>query len=196
MTARWFFGTALLVGPAAVAESAPYADEAPTRIFHIGIVAAVPRSWPEHVAFEDRLRELGYVEGRNLRIEFVQDEDIDHMAAAVAEFARRGVDVIATGGHDAVLKAAITAAAGSSIPVVFRAVDLDPVAKGYVASLAHPGGNATGVVFLNDELIAKRLDLLAQAVPRVSRIVFPVRPVRGEPGRGCGPSRISPGRSV
>jgi hypothetical protein len=51
VTARWFFGTALLVGLAAVAESAPYADEAPTRIFHIGIVAAVPRSWPEHVAF-------------------------------------------------------------------------------------------------------------------------------------------------
>ena len=59
MTARWFLGAALVVGLAAGAVLTSHADERPTRVFHIGIVAATPRSLPEHVAFEDRLRELG-----------------------------------------------------------------------------------------------------------------------------------------
>ena len=69
MTACQFFGAALLVGFVAV--SASHADEVPARVFHIGIVAGTARSNPEHAAFEERLRELGYVEGRNLTIEFV-----------------------------------------------------------------------------------------------------------------------------
>ena len=169
MTARWFVAAALMVGLAAAAATA---DEQPARVFHIGIVAATPRSLPEHVAFEGRLRELGYVEGRNLRIDFVQGDDMDRLVAAVGEFARRGVDVIVVGGQDAVLKAAITVTAARSTPVVFRAVDFDPLAKGYIASLAHPGGNLTGVAFQQPELIAKRLDLLIQAVPHIARIVL------------------------
>ena len=169
MTRRWFIAAALLVGLAAAAANAA---ETPTRIFHIGIVAALPRSLPEHVAFEERLRELGYVEGRNLTIDFVQDNDPDRLGAAVGEFARRGVDVIVTGGQDAALKAAITATAARSTPVVFRAVDFDPLAKGYIASLSHPGGSLTGVVFEQPELIAKRLDLLMQAVPHIARIIL------------------------
>jgi putative ABC transport system substrate-binding protein len=170
MTARRFFGAALLVG--LVAGSVSHADEPPTRVFRIGIVAGTPRSVPEHVAFEGRLRELGYVEGRNLTIDFVQDNDLDRLVAAVGEFARRGVDVIVGGGQEAVLKAAMTATAARSTPVVFRAVDFDPLAKGYIASLAHPGGNLTGVAFQQPELIAKRLDLLIQAVPHIARIVL------------------------
>src|SRR6516225_9759924 len=172
MTARWFLGAALVVGLAAGAVLTSHADERPTRVFHIGIVAATPRSLPEHVAFEDRLRELGYVEGRNLTIDFVQDDHLDRLVAAAGEFARRGFDVIVGGGQDAVLKAAIAATAARSTPVVFRAVDFDPLAKGYIASLAHPGGNATGVLFSNLEMIAKRLDLLTQAVPHITRIVL------------------------
>jgi len=169
VTRRWFIAAALLVGLAAAAANAA---ETPTRIFHIGIVAGLPRSSPEHAAFEERLRELGYVEGRNLTIDFVQDNDPDRLAAAVGEFARRGVDVIVTGGQDAALKAAITATAARSTSVVFRAVDFDPLAKGYIASLSHPGGNLTGVVFEQLELIAKRLDLLTQAVPHIARIIL------------------------
>jgi len=93
MTARWLFRVALLISLAAAAANA---EEAPTRIFHIGIVAGTPRSMPWHVAFEDRLREVGYVEGRNLVIDFIQDSDLNHLAAA-GEFARRGVDVIVVG---------------------------------------------------------------------------------------------------
>ena len=169
MTARWLFRVALLISLAAAAANA---DEVPARVFHIGIVSGTPRSHPAHIAFEDRLRELGYVEGRNLTVDFVQDNDLDRLAAAVGEFARRGVDVIVTGVDDAVLKAAITVTAARATPVVFRAVDEDPLAKGYIASLSHPGGNLTGVVFEQPELNAKRLDLLMQAVPHIARIVL------------------------
>jgi len=168
MSGRRLLAAALLVG---LAVASPNADELPTRIFHIGIVAGTPRSSPERVAFEDRLRELGYVEGRNLAIDFVHDDDLDRLAAAGGELARSGVDVIVV-GPEAALKAAITATAARSTPVVFTAVDFDPLAQGYIASLSHPGGNLTGVVFQQFELMAKRLDLLTQAVPRISRIVL------------------------
>jgi len=169
MIARRLLWVALLISLAAAAANA---DELPARVFHIGIASGHERSQPEHVAFEERLRELGYVEGRNLTIDFVQDNDLDRLAAAVGEFARRGVDVIVTGGGESVLKAAITATAGRATPVVFRAVDLDPLAKGYIVSLAHPVGNLTGVVFEQPELAAKGLDLLTQAVPHIKRIVL------------------------
>ena len=119
MTARLFFGAALLVGLCGAAISASYADEPPTRISHIGIIAGTPRSDPAHIAFEDRLRQLGYVEGRNLTVDFLQGDDMDRLAAGVGELARRGVDVIVVGA-EAVLKAAITATTDRSIPVVFR----------------------------------------------------------------------------
>ena len=73
-------------------------------------------------------------------------------------------------GAEAPLKAAI--AASHPTPVVFRAVDFDPLAKGYIASLAHPGGNLTGMMLQQPELVAKRLDLLTQAVPNIARIVL------------------------
>src|SRR6516225_3330881 len=158
---------ALLVG---LVTAAVNADEIPTRIFHIGIVAGTSRSSPERVAFEDRLRELGYVEGRNLAIDYVHYDDLDRLAAAVGEMARRRVDVLVIGGQDEVIKAAVTTA--RSVPVVTTAVDSDPLGKGHIASLSHPGGNLTGVVFQQLELIAKRLDLLTQAVPHIARIVL------------------------
>jgi len=168
MSPRRFLGVALLSG--LVAGSASSADERPARVFHIGIVHGGLRSWPENVAFEDRLRELGYVEGRNLTIDFVGGDDTDRLVAAVRELALRGVDVIVVGGRESELKAATTGA--RSTPVVFRAVDFDPLARGYIASLAHPSGNLTGVAFQQPELIAKRLDLLTQAIPTIARIVL------------------------
>jgi len=167
VTACWLFRVALLISLAAAAANA---DEMPARIFHIGIVAGTPRSSPERVAFEDRLRELGYVEGQNLDIDYFQDDHLDRLAAAVGEMARRRVDVLLIGGQDELIKAAVTTA--RSVPVVTTAVDSDPLAKGYIASLSRPGGNLTGLVFQQFELMAKRVDLLTQAVPRISRIVL------------------------
>jgi putative ABC transport system substrate-binding protein len=146
------------------------ADERTTRVFHLGIVAGTPRSNPERVAFEDRLRELGYGEGRNLTIDFVQDDDFSRLAVAIGEMARRRIDLILIGGQDLLFKAAVTAA--RSTPVVTTAVDADPVARGYVASLAHPGGNLTGVAFVQSELIVKRLELLRELAPHMSRVVL------------------------
>jgi len=166
MPARWLFSAALLISLAAAAANA---DEVPARVFHVGIVTGSPRSSDERVAFEDRLRELGYVEGQNLAIDYFQDDDLNRLAAAVGEMARSRVDVLLIGSQDVLFKAAITVA--RSIPVVITAVDTDPLAQGYIASLSHPGGNLTGVVFQQRELIAKRLDLLTQAVPRIARIV-------------------------
>ena len=169
MPARWLFRVALLISLAAAAANA---DDPPGRVFHIGIIAGTSRLVPEHVAFEGRLRELGYVEGRNLTIDFVRDDHLDRLVVAVGELVRRNVEVLVIGGQDAVLKAAIAATATRSTPVVFRAVDFDPLAEGYIASLAHPGSNLTGVAFQQPELIAKRLDLLAQTVPHITRIVL------------------------
>jgi putative ABC transport system substrate-binding protein len=159
----------LLLG--GLAAAAANANERPTRTFHIGIVSGTLRSHPANVAFEDRLRELGYVEGRNLTIEFIQDSDVGRLAAATAKLAGRGFDVMVI-GPDAALRAAFTATAARATPIVFRAVDYDPLANGYITSLAHPGGNLTGVAFQQPELIAKRLDLLTQAVPHIARIVL------------------------
>ena len=87
MTARWLFRVALLISLAAAAANA---DGPPIRIFHIGIVSGSPRSHPANVAFEDRLRELGYVEGRNLAIDYVHYDDLDRLAAAVGEMVYQG----------------------------------------------------------------------------------------------------------
>jgi putative tryptophan/tyrosine transport system substrate-binding protein len=167
VSVRRLLAAALLVG---LAVASPNADELPTRIFHVGIVAGTPRSNPERVAFEGRLRELGYVEGRNLAIDYVQYDDLDRGAAAVGEMARRRFDVLLIGGQKELIKAAVTTA--HSVPMVTTAVDSDPLAQGYIASLSHPGGNLTGVVFQQFELMAKRVDLLTQAVPHISRIVL------------------------
>jgi putative ABC transport system substrate-binding protein len=168
MSVRRLLAAAFLVGLAAFTQ-AERADETP-RIFHVGIVAGTPRSSPERVAFEDRLRELGYVEGRNLAIDYVHYDDVDRGAAAVGEMARRRFDVLLIGGQKELIKAAVTTA--RSVPMVTTAVDSDPLAQGYIASLSHPGGNLTGVVFQQFELMAKLVDLLTQAVPRISRIVL------------------------
>jgi putative ABC transport system substrate-binding protein len=160
----------LITGIAAATVLPASAGEPPAGMFHLGIVAGTPRSNPERVAFEGRLRELGYAEGRNLTIEYVQYNDLNRLAAVIGDMARRRVDAILIGGQDPLFKAAVTAA--REVPVITTAVDADPVAGGYVASLAHPGGNLTGVAFVQSELMGKRLDLLRQAVPRMARIVL------------------------
>src|SRR3954447_25695553 len=116
-----------------------------TKTFRIGLAAfANPRSASFHIAFEDRLRELGYVEGKNLSLEFsTADGNASRLSGMLEELVGRQPDVIVTGGPEITLKAATGAT--KTIPIVMVAVDYDPIALGYVAGLARPGGGITGV---------------------------------------------------
>ena len=119
--------------------------------------------------FVGRLRELGWVEGRTIAIEFRTTEGRSERAAAIAaEFVRLKVDVIVTSGTPNVI-AAKQAAPG--IPIVF-ATAADPVRTGIVASLARPGGNVTGLSVLFTDLAGKRVELLREVVPHLRRLAI------------------------
>ena len=118
-------------------------------------------------AFRQGLRELGYVEGKDIVIEWRgADGNPDHQPALVAELVRLKVDVIVTSGGGPT-RAAKEATA--TIPIVF-AQDTDPIGNGFVASLARPGGNITGLSRLAPELSGKQMELLKEIVPRLSRV--------------------------
>lgn len=120
------------------------------------------------VAFLARMAELGYEQGRNFDFEFIQVPSRAAYNRAYRELVARKVDILAAGGPEAALKAAVAAA--GDLPVVMIAVDYDPLARGYVSSLARPGGNVTGVFFQQIALTKKRLQLMKEAFPHVKAI--------------------------
>jgi putative tryptophan/tyrosine transport system substrate-binding protein len=120
-------------------------------------------------AFVQRLRELGWIEGRNVATEYRWAEGrTEHLAEFAAEFVRLKVDVIVTSGTPPVIAAK---QATSVIPIVFAAVG-DPVGTGLVAALARPGGNATGLSIQATDLAGKRLELLREVVPGLRRLAI------------------------
>ena len=120
-------------------------------------------------AFTQRLHELGWMENRNITIEYRWSEGrAERFVQIAAEFVRLKVDVIVTSGTPQVLA---TKQATSVIPIVFARVG-DPVANGIVASLARPGGNVTGLSVQGDELAGKRIEILREVVPSLRRVAI------------------------
>jgi ABC-type uncharacterized transport system substrate-binding protein len=139
------------------------------KVPRIGWLTAAPHSAmaARTEAFRQGLRELGYVEGKNIVIEWRSPEGSpDLMPTLAAELVRLKVDVIVTAG-EAVTRHVKKAT--STIPIVM-AQDSDPVGNGFVASLARPGGNITGLATLAPELSGKQLELLKETVPKLSRV--------------------------
>jgi len=150
--------------------AAPFVAEAQPagKVARIGYLApnlAVNPHLPE--AFRQGLRDLGYVEGRNLVIEIRSAEGkLERLPALAAELVALKVDVIVAGGTPAALAAK---QATTTLPIVVSAAG-DPVTSGLVTSLARPGGNVTGLSMLSPDLVGKCLEQLKQAVPGVSRV--------------------------
>ncbi len=140
-----------------------------TNIPRIGFLTAVPLSVmsARTEAFRQGLRELGYVDGKTILIEWRSAEgQLDRLPSLAAELVRLKVDVIVTAGPSATRPAK---AATVTIPIVITN-DNDPVANGFVASQARPGGNITGLSTLSAEIYGKQLALLKEVVPRLSRV--------------------------
>ncbi|HEU4343496.1 MAG TPA: ABC transporter substrate-binding protein, partial [Candidatus Binatia bacterium] len=124
---------------------------------------------PRLEAFRQGLRELGYVEGRNIAMEYRSAEgNVDRLPELAAELARLKVHCIVTAGPTPTRAAK---QATSTIPIIATTL-VDPVGAGFVASLARPGGNITGLTNVSTDLAGKRLELLKEAIPKLSRVAI------------------------
>jgi len=143
----------------------------PGKLLTIGFLGPNSRSdATEWIAsFERRLRELGWIEGRTVAIDYRWvDGRIERFAEIAAEFVASKVDVIVTSGTPAVMA---LQRATSAIPIVFATAG-DPVNSGLVASLARPGGNTTGLATLGDDIAGKRIELMREVIPRLRRLAI------------------------
>jgi len=158
-----------LLAVALVAETQP-----PAKIPRIGIIEAetFAQALEDSLrwgVFRQGLRDLGYVEGQNIALEWrLAEGKLDRLAEAATELVRLQMDIIVTAGTPAT-RAAMQAT--TTIPIIMASVG-DPLRAGLVASLARPGGNVTGSTMLGPELSQKRLQLLKEALPTVSRVAF------------------------
>ena len=167
---RFITGVVLAVTPlGATASAQEYKAQQAGKTWRVGILAtANPRVYDNLV---DELQKLGYVDGKNVSLEIRSAEGhVERLPALAADLVRAGVDVIVAAGGEAPLRAARQAT--TAIPVVIVAIDYDPLALGFVASLARPGGNVTGVFLQQLELIPKRLELLKTALPKLTRLAI------------------------
>src|SRR6516165_2525504 len=159
-----------LLGGAATAWPLAARAQQAAKLPTIGFLGgATPSLWSAWVsAFVQRLRELGWVEGRNVAIEYRWAEERNERYTEIAtEFVRLKVDLIVTAGASVVAAKQAT----SVIPIVF-AIAADPLGTGLIASLARPGGNVTGLSFQAIDLATKRLELMREIVPGLRRLAI------------------------
>src|SRR5262245_58873650 len=149
----------------------PTEAQQPPKVSRIGIMVVPSRSFqsPRIEAFRQGLRELGYIDGKNVIIEYRYAEGrLDLLPALTSQLVQLKPEVIVTTSTPGILAAKN---ATQTIPIVFAAVG-DPVATGLVTSLARPGGNITGLTILSPEVSGKRLELLKEAFPKVARVMI------------------------
>ena len=156
---------ATLGGAVAAWPLAARAQQQP-KMLRVGFVGIQPRESPFYTNFLKRMAELGYQEGRNLTFDYIQTPDIEGYEKNYRELAARKVDVFLAVGNERALRGALSAADGK--PIAFLAIDFDPLAKGYVASLSHPGSNVSGIFVRQLELAAKRVEIAREAFPRAT----------------------------
>lgn len=166
----------LFCGTAAMWPLAARAQQPTMQVVGFLNSASLPNYKSNVNAFREGLANAGYVEGRNITIEYRWAESrLDRLPALAADLVRRQVSVIAACGNPSAALAAKSATA--SIPIVFETA-ADPVQLGLVASLNHPGGNVTGFTNVSDELAAKRIGLLRELVPSATSMAALVNPTR------------------
>ncbi len=161
-----------LVGGAAAAWPLAARAQQPGRIYRIGLLVGAldsPVMASGYPAFRDELRRHGFNEGQNLIAELRSTrQEPGQLFAEVAALARSNVDLIVAAGPEVAMQAAL--ATSRTIPIVMWANNFDPIERGYVQSLAQPGGNVTGVFTRQPELAAKQVELLKETFPERSRL--------------------------
>jgi ABC-type uncharacterized transport system substrate-binding protein len=164
MKRREFLG---VLGAAVAACSRDGFSQVAAKPLRLGMVSQNPRSAPFTVAFERRLRSLGYVEGQSLFVEFIDTRgEVSRIAEGMKEVVNRGIDIVLAGGPEISLKSAL--AATTTRPIVMVAIDYDPIELGYVKSLASPSDQVTGIYFQQTELVGKRLQILKELLPSLT----------------------------
>jgi len=166
---------AVVLGVLLLTLSFPVNAQQQKKIPRIGFLSAAAPPGTPYESFRRGLRDLGYVEGQNIAIEYRSGEGTPRLTELATDLVQLKVDLIVAQGQ-----AALTAkTAVRAVPVVFG-LSGDPVDAGLIDGLARPGGNMTGITFLAFELVGKRLELLKEAVPKISRVAVMAYP--GHPG--------------
>jgi len=154
----------VIAGSVVVAEPLGAFAQTPPKQLRIGVVAGISRGLSDPI--ELGLRELGYVNGQNFTIEFINLEgQVGRYPEAMKELVQRKVDILVAAGPEIALKSALGAT--DTLPIVMVALDYDPLALGYVTSLAKPASNVTGLFLQQIEQAAKRVQLMKEAFPQL-----------------------------
>jgi putative ABC transport system substrate-binding protein len=168
MNRRDVIGSLAVLGGAAIARPVTALAQQPKRL-RVGTANILPKERSGTLpGFEERMAQLGYQQGKNFDLEFVQVPSTGEYGPTYRAIAARKVDIILALGPEIALKSALAVA--GSLPIVMIAIDYDPLARGYVPSLARPSGNITGVFFQQIELTTKRLQLMNEALPEMKAV--------------------------